>query len=460
MKASSCISLPSRECSNHSLSKLWTSSPGPSSPTPTSLLTRRRWGSAATAVCPISSARLSKRGLACITCVFDRPPCPQAESADSRQVFGHLAPLRDLSLHHPGHYDQLVDVPKFCGNSACSTVWCGTRAPHQLDTLFHFFLRHWHINDLFVHTPELHLPDVPGPQRGLNLRGPVVAAPQADRQPCRRKEFCGISACLVTWLIGVLGHLVDRRGQRLILDQVLGVSTIGVLATVPLRRAHDPLWTSNTGAPKPSGTSSQRANSAARNDNAFFQARRHHRQCNTIQHTCQRDLQTRLIPDVAALAHRPSVYAPRCASGVVCNSGISTILCALRDVLLGLGPWRDPGLLSDTMRRRPLVERPALRPGGPPRSGTRARPRSARRLVPVVRFAPSEKRPGADPALPTTPTPSHLPSGKGVNNTGCFFGIGALVFEKVLSCETRGPILRNRGPIQRNTVSLNRTAHE
>ena len=47
-----------------------------------------------------------------------------------------------------------------------------------------------------------------------------------------------------------------------------------------------------------------------------------------------------------------------------------------------------------------------------------------------------------------------------VKNTGCFFGIGALVFEKVLSCETRGPILRKRGPIQRNTVSLNRTAHE
>ena len=44
-------------------------------------------------------------------------------------------------------------------------------------------------------------------------------------------------------------------------------------------------------------------------------------------------------------------------------------------------------------------------------------------------------------------------------HTGCFFGIGALVFEKVLSCETRGPILRNRGPIQRNTVSLNRTGH-
>ena len=44
--------------------------------------------------------------------------------------------------------------------------------------------------------------------------------------------------------------------------------------------------------------------------------------------------------------------------------------------------------------------------------------------------------------------------------TGCFFGIGALVFEKVLISETRGPILRNRGPIQRNTVSLNRTAHE
>ena len=45
-------------------------------------------------------------------------------------------------------------------------------------------------------------------------------------------------------------------------------------------------------------------------------------------------------------------------------------------------------------------------------------------------------------------------------NTGCFFGIGALVFEKVLISETRGPIMRNRGPIQRNTVSLNRTAHE
>ena len=46
-----------------------------------------------------------------------------------------------------------------------------------------------------------------------------------------------------------------------------------------------------------------------------------------------------------------------------------------------------------------------------------------------------------------------------IRNTGCFFGIGALVFEKVLISETRGPILRNRGPIQRNTVSLNRTAH-
>ena len=43
--------------------------------------------------------------------------------------------------------------------------------------------------------------------------------------------------------------------------------------------------------------------------------------------------------------------------------------------------------------------------------------------------------------------------------TGCFFGIGALVFEKVLSCETRGPTLRNRGPIQRNSVSLDRTSH-
>ena len=47
-----------------------------------------------------------------------------------------------------------------------------------------------------------------------------------------------------------------------------------------------------------------------------------------------------------------------------------------------------------------------------------------------------------------------------ISTTGCFFGLGALVFEKVLSCETRGPIQRNRGPIQRNTVSLNRTAHE
>ena len=46
------------------------------------------------------------------------------------------------------------------------------------------------------------------------------------------------------------------------------------------------------------------------------------------------------------------------------------------------------------------------------------------------------------------------------SNTGCFFGIRALVFEKVLISETRDPILRNRGPIQRNTVSLNRTAHE
>ena len=43
--------------------------------------------------------------------------------------------------------------------------------------------------------------------------------------------------------------------------------------------------------------------------------------------------------------------------------------------------------------------------------------------------------------------------------SGCFFRIGAVVFEKVLSCETRGPILRNGSPIQRNTVSLNRTGH-
>ena len=46
-----------------------------------------------------------------------------------------------------------------------------------------------------------------------------------------------------------------------------------------------------------------------------------------------------------------------------------------------------------------------------------------------------------------------------LKTTGCFFGIGALVFEKVLISETRGPILRNRGPIRRNNVSLNRTAH-
>ena len=31
------------------------------------------------------------------------------------------------------------------------------------------------------------------------------------------------------------------------------------------------------------------------------------------------------------------------------------------------------------------------------------------------------------------------------NHTGCFVRIGALVFEKVLISETRGPILRNRG---------------
>ena len=45
-------------------------------------------------------------------------------------------------------------------------------------------------------------------------------------------------------------------------------------------------------------------------------------------------------------------------------------------------------------------------------------------------------------------------------HTGCFFRIGPLVFEKVLSGETGGPILQNRSPIQRNTVSLNRTGHK
>ena len=37
-------------------------------------------------------------------------------------------------------------------------------------------------------------------------------------------------------------------------------------------------------------------------------------------------------------------------------------------------------------------------------------------------------------------------------HTGCFFRVGAFVFEKVLSCETGGPI-------RWNTVSLNRTSH-
>ena len=34
------------------------------------------------------------------------------------------------------------------------------------------------------------------------------------------------------------------------------------------------------------------------------------------------------------------------------------------------------------------------------------------------------------------------------------------VFRKVLSSETRGPNLHNRGPFRRNSVSLNRTADE
>ena len=40
-----------------------------------------------------------------------------------------------------------------------------------------------------------------------------------------------------------------------------------------------------------------------------------------------------------------------------------------------------------------------------------------------------------------------------IENTGCFVRIGALGLRK-------GPILRNGGPIQRNTVSLNRTGHK
>ena len=68
----------------------------------------------------------------------------------------------------------------------------------------------------------------------------------------------------------------------------------------------------------------------------------------------------------------------------------------------------------------------------------------------------TETHPSLLRELPSEPR-AKVVSGK--HSTGCFFGIGALVFEKVLSCETRGPILRNRGPIQRNTVSLNRTAH-
>ena len=42
--------------------------------------------------------------------------------------------------------------------------------------------------------------------------------------------------------------------------------------------------------------------------------------------------------------------------------------------------------------------------------------------------------------------------------TGWFVRIGAFVFEKVLSGETGGPVLRNRGPIRRNTVAPDKTS--
>ena len=43
-------------------------------------------------------------------------------------------------------------------------------------------------------------------------------------------------------------------------------------------------------------------------------------------------------------------------------------------------------------------------------------------------------------------------------HTGCLLKTGALVFEEVRSGETRRPILRNRGPIRRNSVSPDRTS--
>ena len=64
---------------------------------------------------------------------------------------------------------------------------------------------------------------------------------------------------------------------------------------------------------------------------------------------------------------------------------------------------------------------------------------------------------GTSFVLPGTWRPrSHLHRLEAFLHRGCFFRVGALVFEKILFCETRGPILRN-GRIQRNTVSLDRS---
>ena len=51
--------------------------------------------------------------------------------------------------------------------------------------------------------------------------------------------------------------------------------------------------------------------------------------------------------------------------------------------------------------------------------------------------------------FPKTSLVWSFPIRQEILNTVCFVWLGALVFEKVLSSETRAPILRNRGPIRR-----------
>ena len=134
-----------------------------------------------------------------------------------------------MSLHRHRPVDNLVDVPSLRDLGTLSHL-VDRRARHSLN-----------LGDLSLHhhRQDLDLVLVDLRDRHFCRRTSRAGLPPSSAFPTRtstKTSMC-FSTCLVTWLIN--GPFVDlrHRGQRRILDQVLGVVPIGVRGRAVTRSA-------------------------------------------------------------------------------------------------------------------------------------------------------------------------------------------------------------------------------